>query len=246
MRDLSPLLIPSSPERSNQLNNGATMHNSQALENPCSFLLKKLDSLIVSAVNNQQSLSTTIPKAPTTTLGIPKIAAGVTLKRSQSHRIASHRKKVHDKSTCAIKRWRLIIGDVNFDAVYSNASKIKARTPLESELYYAILERKIPVNHYIQNQSGCWRCGEKDETIEHFLVDCEFSKEFWDKVYSLVHSLIGRKLHGGKNRMRDLVYFFPEYRPILSENQLHVLNVVHSVALWSLWSSREDTHIDTW
>ncbi|KAJ3080538.1 hypothetical protein HK102_002982 [Quaeritorhiza haematococci] len=41
-----------------------------------------------------------------------------------------------------------------------------------------------------------------------------------------------------KFTLRDVVFFFPELRPSLKPDELHVLTVMHSAALWALWGAR--------
>ena len=58
---------------------------------------------------------------------------------------------------------------------------------------YRVLQRALVTNielkkWQIKESDLCTNCGEFRETISHLLVECEYSKELWDKVKELVEN----------------------------------------------------------
>lgn len=139
----------------------------------------------------------------------------------------------------ALKRWVTLLGPIDFDNLLQHATSI-SRTPLESQTFVKLLYRRLPVNHYTKSQlsdaKACKRCGFEDETISHAVFECRQSFVFWTQVHKCLQRLLAIEID--EISLKDVIYFFPALRKALSREQLHVLNVVHSVALYNLWSSR--------
>lgn len=139
----------------------------------------------------------------------------------------------------ALKRWVALLGHIDFELLLKHATSI-SRTPLESQTFVKLLLRRLPVNHYTKNKEPrakeCKRCGFQDETISHAIYECRQSSIFWSQVHKVLQELLKQEI--GEISLKDVVYFFPSLRRKLTRDQLHVLNVVHSVALYVLWSSR--------
>ncbi|KAJ3078262.1 hypothetical protein HK102_004614 [Quaeritorhiza haematococci] len=142
---------------------------------------------------------------------------------------------------CATNRWAALCGPVSWPDLWEHVAS-SSRTPFEQQLFWKILHRRLPVNHYLKDKAGvdrsCPRCSPKDsETIEHVLFQCRLAKAFWNRFHELLQSLLEH--HNVPTiTLRDVVYFFPDLRPSMNEDELHVMNVLHSVALWSLWGAR--------
>ncbi|KAJ3222110.1 hypothetical protein HK099_002689 [Clydaea vesicula] len=177
-------------------------------------------------------------------LNQPILTSKSSIKRSSS-------KKGKNKNLDpAISRWKSILGPVNWDGILKTLHST-SRTHLESEFYSKILYRKLPVNHYIRVTSpdheithNCQRClEEQDETIEHFLCLCGNAQKFWTIIGNFISKILDIKvdeIFEDETKLRDVVYFFPKLRENFDfdEDQLTVLTVVHSTALWGLWGAR--------
>jgi hypothetical protein len=139
----------------------------------------------------------------------------------------------------ALKRWTLLLGGIDIELLLKHATSI-SRTPLESQTFVKLLYRRLPVSHYTKSRAvdakACRRCGFGDETISHAIYECHQSSIFWTQIRGCLTQLLNQQVE--EITLRDVVYFFPNLRRRLARDQLHVLNVVHSVALYILWSSR--------
>ncbi|KAI9209003.1 uncharacterized protein BJ171DRAFT_577352 [Polychytrium aggregatum] len=129
---------------------------------------------------------------------------------------------------CGYTNWPLLIPLLKADG----------RTPFESELYWKILFRKLPVNSVLRNPVTvtCPHCAET-ETLEHFIIECPNSRQFWRQVGAVLSQAVRMDLTD--LALRDIVFMFPDLPSNPTEAQFHVLTVCHSVAVWSLWSARD-------
>jgi hypothetical protein len=145
----------------------------------------------------------------------------------------------------ALKRWNLLLGGIDIELLLKHATSI-SRTPLESQTFVKLLYRRLPVSHYTKSKAvdakTCRRCGFVDETISHAIFECPQSSVFWTQIRVCLQQLL--QINIDEISLRDVVYFFPNLRMRLGRDQLHVLNVVHSVALYVLWSSRYFSFLD--
>ena len=92
--------------------------------------------------------------------------------------------------TC-IKKWQSIYDNVIFDweMIYTCAFRIARETALQS-FQHKIINRYIPCRYNLykwkkSDNDLCNYCNGKNvDTIEHFLVECPRSKEFWSKFFA--------------------------------------------------------------
>ncbi|EGF80401.1 hypothetical protein BATDEDRAFT_24946 [Batrachochytrium dendrobatidis JAM81] len=154
-------------------------------------------------------------------------------------------------------RWTNTLGTpISWSALFSFVDHA-SRTPFESQLYWKLLARRLPVNQYLRTikqpaaspelekseQSvifrGCSRCDSELESIEHVFFECPPVRAFWSRfriLFGAIVSMSGLELP--EITLCDVVLFFPDLRSALCAEELHVLQVMHSVALWSLWGAR--------
>ncbi|KAI8899409.1 hypothetical protein BC833DRAFT_619441 [Globomyces pollinis-pini] len=140
-------------------------------------------------------------------------------------------------------RWTQRLGDLEWQLLFPNVSNT-ARTPIEQQLYWKLLHRRLPVNAYLKAKNGvipnksCTSCSEL-ETIEHAFYECPDAQSFWRQFREFISIFINMSLNEFPPiSIRDVIFFFPELRQLLVAEELHVLRVCHSVALWALWSMR--------
>ncbi|KAJ3228374.1 hypothetical protein HK099_002879 [Clydaea vesicula] len=145
----------------------------------------------------------------------------------------------------AKKKWFTLLGETDFD-ILSLYAVSKARTTMESQIYLKLLHRRLPVNHYHKETKVCGTCKVSDETIRHAIFECKSSLEFWNKISQIIPTILNlnkeQKSFFQEVSLADVVYLFPKLRPLLNKDQLHVLNVIHSVALWTIWRSRTNNY----
>ncbi|KAJ3224678.1 hypothetical protein HK099_008063 [Clydaea vesicula] len=163
------------------------------------------------------------------------------LKKNYQNNLSKNLPHHQELKKSATKKWSDILGPADFNTLISHAFS-KPRTPMETQIYIKLLYRRLPVNHYSKGIKKCLRCGYNDETIEHAIFECKESFEYWNNVNNLIYSILSPNVLTAKPvKLMDVIYFFPEIRKILNIRQLHVLSVIHSNALFALWSSRSNT-----
>lgn len=141
-----------------------------------------------------------------------------------------------------IKRWFKEISSCrDFHQFHATLlSTIHHRSLNEYEIYSKLLSRRLPVNHYSLNDATqCHKCGNADETIAHAMYDCNSSKQVWVSIRYLIQNLL--KVNIPKITLQDIIFFFPDLAITLDVDQLRVLTLIHSVALYTIWNSREIT-----
>ncbi|KAJ3123924.1 hypothetical protein HK098_001569 [Nowakowskiella sp. JEL0407] len=160
----------------------------------------------------------------------------------------------------ALKRWSNSIGPINAVDLSPYVCN-RIRTLSESKLYLNVLHRRLEVNYYLKDKTltskkrFCDRCVNELETIEHALYECVYARKFWANFGRLMGNII-QSLDPSDYKptfssitnertdfvtLRDVVFFFPEIRKKLTENEIHILLVMHSVALWAIWGARGNT-----
>ncbi|KAJ3034422.1 hypothetical protein HDV00_005042 [Rhizophlyctis rosea] len=162
-------------------------------------------------------------------------------------RAVSSPSTVESVQSCATRRWSTVIGDLSWEGLFPHLTSRGRRTLFEDQLYWKLLQRRVPVNGYLKPKPGnslaCPRCGDSKETIEHWAYECVASREFWDHWRAQVSKLVGVELP--EVTLRDIVGLFPDVRGKLDPEAMHALTVAHGTALWSLWGSRAYTSVDT-
>jgi hypothetical protein len=148
--------------------------------------------------------------------------------------------QIQQEEQVAKNRWTTKLGPLDWNEFLSRIEE--GRTPLELQLYWKLLQRRLPVNSYLKSKNessrSCPNCGEL-ETIEHAFIECEVVQEFWIDFRSLLSKHLGMTLDEVPEvRPRDVVFCFPELQSKLSKEETYILCVCHSVALWAIWSSR--------
>ncbi|KAI9209004.1 uncharacterized protein BJ171DRAFT_173075 [Polychytrium aggregatum] len=149
-------------------------------------------------------------------------------------------------SSQALAKWASVCGAFSVSDINAVLSH-KSRTPNENDLYIKLLNRRLPVNQYrkfshdaaIQdnvNSHTCPRCKTEVESLVHFLFECKVASAFWKRFNRALSLALNVELPS--MRLRDIVFMFPELSMIVTDAQLHVLVVMHSVAVWTLWGSR--------
>lgn len=181
-------------------------------------------------LHNEEALMETFPSRRISTQAIDRLPKhGIFYPNSLLAELRRH----------ALKRWTLLLGGIDIELLLKHATSI-SRTPLESQTFVKLLYRRLPVSHYTKSKAidakKCRRCGFEDETISHAIYECQQSALFWTQIHACLKQLLSQEID--EITLRDVVYFFPNLRKRLGRDQLHVLNVVHSVALFVLWSSR--------
>ncbi|KAJ3314150.1 hypothetical protein HDV04_000922 [Boothiomyces sp. JEL0838] len=151
---------------------------------------------------------------------------------------------------CAKNRWMQKLGELDWQSFFPHVAS-PSRTPIEQQLYWKLLHRRLPVNAYLKTKGnfvpnrGCVVCGEQVETIEHVFFECPNVQTFW-KTFRLymMKFLQMTEAELPEFTLRDTIFFFPELCKTLVPEELHVLTVCHSVALWAIWSMRSSANAD--
>ncbi|KAH9272556.1 hypothetical protein BASA83_005056 [Batrachochytrium salamandrivorans] len=195
----------------------------------------------------------------------------------------TQQERLERQAACAKSRW---MTSLNTTVVWPTLFALvdhPARTPFESQLYWKLLARRLPVNQYLRSHKpsppppytalpctppplsvnssldststasarihpplpplpvfrGCSRCTADLESIEHVFFDCPPAQAFWAAFRLHFGAIVGMSTAElPPITLCDVILFFPDMRPVLCAEELHVLQVMHSVALWSLWGAR--------
>ena len=161
----------------------------------------------------------------------------VVVRANARKRTQSSPSTIESVQSCATRRWSTVIGDLSWEGLFPHLTSKGRRTLFEDQLYWKLLQRRVPVNGYLKPKPGnslaCPRCGDSKETIEHWAFECVASREFWDNWRGQVSKLVGLALP--TVTLRDVVGLFPDVRGRLGVEAMHALTIAHGVALWSLW-----------
>ncbi|KAJ3055534.1 hypothetical protein HK097_010221 [Rhizophlyctis rosea] len=191
-------------------------------------------------------LQTTTPRLKPTHLR-ERSKSTVVIRTVSRKRAQSSPSTIESVQTCATRRWSTVIGDLSWEGLFPHLTSKGRRTLFEDQLYWKLLQRRVPVNGYLKPKPGnslaCPRCGDSKETIEHWAFECVASREFWDNWRGQVSKLVGMELP--EVTLRDVVGLFPDVRGRLGVEAMHALTIAHGVALWSLWGARAFTSVDT-
>ncbi|KAJ1547344.1 hypothetical protein HK096_003325, partial [Nowakowskiella sp. JEL0078] len=169
----------------------------------------------------------------------------------------------HDfqKFLSVMTKWELKLGPLKLNAISLEDRERSwksfwcnlgtSRTLMECRLYKTILCRRLQVNHYISSPKfkDCRKCqffdcSCCDETLEHHLFDCPVAQSLWRCVRLVLCGVLDIERKENENTeskfgpvtLRDV-----EILPVLPKEKQHALIVIHSVAIWTLWSSRADS-----
>jgi hypothetical protein len=145
--------------------------------------------------------------------------------------------KTIDETKIAKRRWAQKFGDFASDELIEHVTS--DRTPIEQELYYKLLQRRLPVNYYLKEQKPCM-CGQ-DQTIEHLFYECPISLQFWSQIRVFIQDLLSLNDQEFEIiTIKDVILCFPDLTGRLTSEELQLLRIVHSVALHCIWSTRND------
>jgi hypothetical protein len=121
----------------------------------------------------------------------------------------------------------------------------KARSLQHQDLYWRIAHRRLNVAHrtrHSTNSSACYFC-QKDQTLEHFLSQCITAKTIWSLANKILQSYL--LTFTPSTLIDDAILTYPTVRPTLcSKDETHVLHIIHSQALWTLWTSHTKAHFE--
>jgi hypothetical protein len=142
-------------------------------------------------------------------------------------------------------RWKKLLGNIDWNKLFKMVNS-PSRTPLEQQLYWKLLHRKLPVKQYLKPKNNdpivkhCLACQQEIESIEHVFYECLFAMKFWIKFREFLCKIVELvEDEFPPITQRDVVFFFPEFIDKLVVQELYCLSVCHSVALWVLWSVRD-------
>eukprot|EP00842_Homolaphlyctis_polyrhiza_P005656 jgi/Hompol1/6091/HPOL_000351-RA len=146
------------------------------------------------------------------------------------------------QDACAKSRWTKALGPLAWPQFFA-LLELPARTTLEVQLYWKLLARRLPVNQYYKQETGqfrgCTRCNAPLESIEHVFFECPAVPDFWVAFRALFGAIVGMSaMELPLVSLRDVIFFFPELRASLCPEEVHALQVMHSVAIWVLWGAR--------
>ncbi|KAI8928274.1 hypothetical protein BC831DRAFT_449224 [Entophlyctis helioformis] len=103
----------------------------------------------------------------------------------------------------------------------------------------------LPAALCVEPFHSCQRCHAPLETIEHVFFECPAIASFWPAFRKQFLAVIGMSdAEFPAIDLRAVVFFFPETRNALCAEELHALQVMHSIAIWCLWSVRSMTDAD--
>ncbi|KAJ1342660.1 hypothetical protein BSLG_002758 [Batrachochytrium salamandrivorans] len=139
----------------------------------------------------------------------------------------TQQERLERQAACAKSRW---MTSLNTTVVWPTLFALvdhPARTPFESQLYWKLLARRLPVNQYLRSH--------KPSPPPPYTA----LPSFWAAFRLHFGAIVGMSTAElPPITLCDVILFFPDMRPVLCAEELHVLQVMHSVALWSLWGAR--------